>query len=136
MPFMNWNDQLSVNVEALDADHKQLIEIINELYDSMLNSPSRDLLNGIFDRLVDYTKNHFAREEKFFDATNYPDTGRHKQKHAEMTAWVLDTQRKYRFGELPAPSMQVAMYLKQWLLTHIVGADNEYKEFFREHGIH
>jgi hemerythrin-like metal-binding protein len=135
MPFMNWNEQLSVNVEALDTDHKQLIEIINELYDSMLNNPRREVLDGIFDRLVDYTKNHFAREEKLFDTTNYPDTLRHKQKHGEMTAWVVETQQKYRSGELSAPSMQVAMYLKQWLLTHIVGTDNEYKAFFRDHGI-
>lgn len=135
MPFMNWSDQLSVSVEALDADHKQLVEIINELYDGMLNNPKGELLDGIFERLVEYTKVHFAREEKFFELTHYPDTERHRQKHEEMTAWVSETQRKYKSGELSAPSMEVAMYLKQWLLNHIVGTDNKYKAHLNNNGI-
>jgi len=135
MAFMIWSEQLSVSVEALDDDHKKLVEIINELYDGMLINSNGELLDGIFDRLVVYTKTHFAREEGFFDLTNYPNAERHKQKHEEMTAWVLEMQRKYHSGELAAPSMQVAMYLKQWLLTHIVGTDSEYKAYLNKNGI-
>jgi len=133
---MDWNDQLSVSVEALDADHKQLIEIVNELYDRILDNSTRDLLDGTFERLAKYTQIHFAHEEEFFELTHYPDTDSHRRKHEEMTSWVLETQRKLKSGELPAPPMQVALYLKQWLLHHIIGTDNKYKAHLNESGIY
>ena len=35
MPFMEWNDDLSVGVDLFDEHHKVLIGLINELYETM-----------------------------------------------------------------------------------------------------
>jgi len=79
MPFMVWNDQLSVSIEAIDTDHKQLVAILNELYDAIHAGHGREAVTEIIERLVDYTRYHFAREEELFSSTGYLDAAAHKR---------------------------------------------------------
>lgn len=64
MPFAVWNDRISVGVETIDADHKKLIAMVNDLYDAILAGCGRKKLDSLLDHLIDYTRYHFAREEK------------------------------------------------------------------------
>ena len=72
MPLMTWTDKLSVGVGVIDEDHKKLVGMVNELYDAMQAGQGRDSLGRILNGLVQYTKFHFAREEKCFAQTGYP----------------------------------------------------------------
>jgi hemerythrin len=136
MPLMTWTDKLSVGVAALDDDHKKLVTMLNELYDAMQAGHGRDSLGRILDGLVQYTKMHFAREEKFFAQTGYLAAGPHKQEHEALTRQVLDVQKKYAAGAVTTLSLDVMHFLKNWLVNHIQGSDQKYRPHLNEHGIH
>ncbi len=136
MPLMNWTDKLSVGVGVLDEDHKKLVGMLNELYDAMQAGQGRDSLGRILGGLVQYTKFHFAREEKFFAQTGYPAAAPHKAEHDALTRQVLEVQQKYAAGASATLSLDVMQFLKTWLINHIQGSDQKYRPHLNAKGIH
>ena len=98
MPLMNWTDKLSVGVAALDEDYKKLVGMLNELFDGVQAGRGKDQVGKTLDGLVNYTKVHFAREEKFFATTGYAASSAHKKEHDELTKQVIEVQQKYQGG--------------------------------------
>jgi hemerythrin len=135
MPLMTWNDKLSVGVTVIDQEHKKLVGMINELYDAVQSGHGKAALGKILDGLVDYTKTHFAHEEKFFADTGYPDSAAHKKQHDDLTKQVLDVQAKYKSGATGTLSVEVLNFLKNWLINHIQGSDKKYAPHLRAKGI-
>jgi hemerythrin len=135
MPFMVWCDKLSVGVEALDADHKNMIAIINELYEGILAGRNKEIVGDIIERLVDYTRSHFAREEGLLAECGYPETAAHKKEHDEMAVWAERVEVEFFQGTLAAPSLEVMNRLKDWLFDHIGNSDQRYTRYMKDAGI-
>ncbi len=136
MPLMQWTDKLSVGVQVLDDDHKRLVAMLNELYDAMQGGHGKEALGKILDGLVQYTKVHFAREEKLFAQTGYAAAGPHHQEHADLTRQVMDVQQKYASGATAVLSLDVMQFLRNWLIKHIQGSDQKYRPHLNANGIH
>jgi hemerythrin len=136
MPLMTWTEKLSVGVAVLDEDHKKLVGMVNELYDAMQAGHGKDKLGAILNGLVQYTKLHFGREEKFFTQTGYADAVAHKQQHEALTKQVLDVQQKYTAGAVGTLSVDVMHFLRDWLVKHIQGSDQKYRPHLNAKGIH
>jgi len=132
---MSWSDKLSVGVEALDNDHKKLIEMINELYDGIVSGQNKEIIASIIDRLVQYTRYHFTREEELFARTDYANAMAHKLEHDEMANWAIQVELEFHTGTLPAPSLEVINRLKDWFFDHINGTDRQYAKHLNAHGI-
>jgi len=67
---LQWREQLSVGNDLIDSDHKHLIEIIN-LANSSFQKMSRPELAAALDQLFNYSKLHFALEEKIAAAVGF-----------------------------------------------------------------
>jgi len=100
MPLIAWNEKLSVGVASLDGEHRQLVQLLNEFYDATQAGHAKDALGEVLNRLVDYTKFHFANEEEFMVKTAYADYATHKKQHEDLTRQVLEVQKKYKNGAL------------------------------------
>ncbi|MGA3129500.1 MAG: bacteriohemerythrin [Terracidiphilus sp.] len=135
MPFTVWNDRISVGVETIDADHKKLVGMINDLYDAIVAGCARKKLDGLLDHLVDYTRYHFAREEELLVRTGYPDAAAHKRAHDEMAAWMNTASHRYHNSSAIAPSLEVMNYLTDWLYNHILGLDQKFAPHLKAHNI-
>jgi len=136
MPLMTWNDKMSVGVALLDNDHKKLVGMLNQLFDAINSGQGKESLGHILDGLVDYTKIHFANEEKLFAQTGYPEAVAHKKEHDTLTQQVLDVQKKYKAGATGTLSLEVMNFLKTWLVNHIQGNDKKYTPHLNSKGVH
>jgi len=135
MPLITWNDALSVGVASIDAEHQELVGLLNAFYDAMQAEKGNGVLGNTLDALIEYTKFHFANEELLFAKTGYPDAVGHKKEHDALTQQVLEVQRKYKAGETAALSLEVVNFLKKWLVTHIQGTDKKYSPHLVSHGV-
>jgi hemerythrin len=135
MPFITWNDKLSTDIEEIDSDHKKIVGMINDLYDGIAAGHGKEVIAGVLETLVSYTRFHFAHEERLFAMTSYADAEAHKVEHEQMTAWVIKTKQAFDSEALPAPSLQVMVYLKDWLFEHIMGSDQKYAPHLKAMGI-
>jgi len=136
MPFMVWNDRIIVGIGAIDADHKQMIGMINELYDAIQGGSGHEKLDILFDRLLDYACRHFAIEEELFARTDYPGAAAHIRAHHEMTAWLKTARDQNCNRSMPAPLLNTMNQLKDYLFDHILDADQQYVPHMKAHNIH
>ena len=134
MAFFVWNDKYSVGVRDLDNQHKQLINLLNELYEAMQNSSAPDKLGKIINQLATYTKVHFTSEEKYMEQYNYPGLAAQKAEHAKFIEKVNNFKSDFESGKL-ALSLNVASFVKDWLTSHIEGSDKKYGPFFNSKGV-
>jgi hemerythrin len=134
MALIEWDESLSVNVEELDGQHRRLIGLINDLNDAMKRGQGKEGLAVIIGELSSYAGDHFATEEKYFDRFAYPDSRRHKSEHTDFVRKVTDFKGEFDSGQL-ALSVQVMLFLKDWLKGHILGSDKKYGPYFNEKGL-
>ena len=57
----------------MDIQHKQLVAMVNQLYEAMQMSKGDAVVKTILPALVLYTKIHFTAEEKLMKDVGFPD---------------------------------------------------------------
>ncbi len=75
MALLHWRDNLSVGVDDVDADHKHLIDLLNELHYLVFAGGDRTSVGKVLEKLVRYTEYHFDREEKLMRVARLPRIG-------------------------------------------------------------
>ncbi len=134
MAFLKWHPALSVLVEKFDEQHKTLIGLINDLHSAMMEGRGGAALGGILDGLTDYTVTHFADEERLMLQHAYPGLVGHRAEHAKLIEQVQALKAKFQVNRT-ALSVEVMVFLKDWLVNHIQGEDRKYGGFFRARGV-
>jgi hemerythrin len=126
MALLQWDDKFDVGLPRVDAQHRRLFELFNQLDDARENGRADDVLQHLLDELLAYTRTHFADEEIFMRATAHPGYARHKVEHEKLLAQVQAFQVQLAAGATTL-SDEVMSFLVDWLLDHIQGLDQELK---------
>jgi hemerythrin len=134
MALIQWSDSLSVNIVEIDKQHQKLIGMINELNDAMRQGKGKDILGKILNGLIVYTGTHFKTEEVYFDKFGYPDANNHKKEHSDFVAKVSEFKDGFEKGKRGL-SIEIMVFLSDWLQTHIKGVDKKYAPFLNEKGL-
>ena len=72
--FIEWSNELSVGIEEIDAQHKVLVDLLNQTHGAIQQRHIAQVTNDIIDQLSEYTRVHFAVEESLMRILHYPDT--------------------------------------------------------------
>jgi len=139
MPIANavlfhWDSTYSVNIGVIDAQHKTLVAMVNDLHQAMVEGSGKAKLGGILSNLIKYTQAHFATEERLMQSHGYPDFLAHKLEHQGLTDTVLDLQSRFLATQVGL-SIEVMDFLKGWLMKHILGSDKKYSPFLNAKGV-
>jgi hemerythrin len=134
MAFFTWNNSYSVGVQQFDSEHKKLFGIMSELYDGMKQGKGKDVLAGVLQQLIRYTEQHFSSEEAIMSRNGYAELPAQIAQHRQFTATIKDFDTQFRAGSLSL-SVQLLDYLRDWLTSHIAGADKRYSAFLHERGV-
>ena len=128
MALIQWDESFSVGNLALDNQHKQLFDLVNQLHDAMAKGQAKDVLDRTLARLIDYTAGHFSAEERCMQQAKFPDLAAHRAQHEELTKQVLGFQADFRAGKI-ALSVHLMSFLRDWLQHHIQESDRRYSPF-------
>jgi hemerythrin len=126
MPFVEWKDSYSVEHAEIDAQHRRLLDIINNLHEAMKLGGKPEVLVRVADELVNYTRVHFTREEQIMQRAAYLDVETHARKHRAMIAQVEGFRGDLQGGKV-AVSILMMGFLKDWLTKHILDTDMRYR---------
>lgn len=131
-----WDNSLSINVGLIDDQHKMWIEKLNKVSEAVDKHEGPHQIVQTLGFLIDYTKLHFATEEKHMEANNYPDFGAHKKMHEELTITLNDLVRDYdEEGATHMLADYLNNFLSNWLINHIKSVDLKFGAYLKEKGI-
>jgi hemerythrin len=124
-----WDNAFSVGFEAIDKQHKELVTMTNQLFEGCkAGAAAADTtFLKILRRAAEYAQTHFADEEKYMVQANYPNLDVHRKAHREFGNTVIKAIRTFEDGNT-AP-IEMARFLKDWLLNHIAKMDKEYAPY-------
>ncbi len=128
MAFLDWSPNMSVGIDFMDADHKQLIELLTELHD--LVEPSRVQAAAVakLDELIGFTQQHFRLEERLMQESNYDELEEHRRLHQALLQEISELRQKLMSGEMDA-GPEIMDFLKDWLTRHILESDKDFGGF-------
>jgi len=123
--LLTWSEEYSVGVKSMDNQHIAMIQMLNELYDAMMEGNALGITGPLLHKLVEYTKIHFASEEKLMAAANYPNLAEHIARHKQLIEEVNQHVAMYERQNLFMP-IPLLHFLRDWIATHIQKEDRDY----------
>ena len=130
--MFNWRPEYSINIPAIDAQHKELFRLAESLRNAMMTGQGALAVGKTLDRLAQYTAVHFAHEEREMRDCGYPEYEAHKAIHEDLKRQVRELQASQRAGQ--TISVQVLHFLKSWLVDHIANQDAKLQPYVAKKG--
>lgn len=125
--FAKWDEKFSVGSTALDKQHGDILNCINELNDALMTRHGERVARSTLERLEEYVKVHFAAEEALLRKTAYPDLQAQINQHRFFEQEVRVLASQCVMGADFAPSFFV--FLRDWLVEHMLEMNVKYKGF-------
>ena len=90
MSLINWRDEFCIGIDAVDHEHRQMIELINELDNAMQQTASHATIVEALGEIYARISAHFALEEKIMRASLYAGFPAHKKDHELLLDSLLE----------------------------------------------
>jgi hemerythrin len=116
------------DVSGIDQQHQALVNMLDRLNAAVKNKESREVIYRIIDEVIEFTRLHFAAEERLMVHSGYADVDFHKEKHRQLMEDVLHLKGKLAdLGE-----EMFTDWFNHWpftrVLAHIQYADKQFEE--------
>lgn len=126
MNLMTWSEHFVTGLDAVDAQHKGLVEIINAAAPHLASggAAAQQAVGPLLDKLVRYAGSHFAYEEALMQQVQLqPDYfAQHLHSHQSFVDEVLQMRAQYEKGHTLSGS-DLLHFLTSWLTFHILSED-------------
>ena len=134
MDLIKLEDNLKLNITEIDSQHEALINLINEIHETMLQGADKADLDRLLSQLLEHTRSHFSYEEELMSRYSYAEYETHKSEHNRLMEHLEDLVVRYHSGELLL-SFAIVLELKGWATIHIEKSDNPLGSFLsNQHG--
>ncbi|MFC1755064.1 bacteriohemerythrin [Thermoproteota archaeon] len=136
MLIFEWKGEYELGFSEIDAQHKKLVSMINDLGGSAKKGyqTSQDELAKKIDGLAEYAVFHFDYEEKYMKEFEYSLYEQHKREHESFKGEVVRLKGKISKEE-EISVIDLASFLLQWFVNHEVNFDQKYVEIFKQKGL-
>lgn len=131
--FFKWLPEYSVKIDAIDEQHKELVNILNRLFIAVSRLEGDTVIAGILDALTGYTRTHFALEEQLMRLAKYRDLEAHMEEHRRLMEKLDALCKKHMMEDKPI-YFEMLAFLKSWLREHIQGEDTKYSAALQKAG--
>ncbi len=128
MELITWQNEFSVGVPELDAQHKQLVALINAFHQAMMLGQGSAVLRSVLLDLTAYTRMHFETEERILQEVKFPDFEAHRQKHQAFKEQVTSFRKNLALGG-EILIIDFMNFLRNWLEEHLLAEDHKYAEW-------
>lgn len=116
--WVPWDQSLSVGIDVIDEHHRYLFDLINDLYDVVVNKLGAREVARLIKALDAYAKVHFRSEEQMMTHYGYEGIGRQEYQHQAFEAKIREFYEELHDNPLVA-QFDVLSYLRDWLVKHI-----------------
>lgn len=134
MELFKWRSDYTTRVEELDEEHREIVRLINTLYNGLRDGEDAGTMKYVLDEMVEYTHSHFDHEERMMRRFAYPGYSDHKREHDSFRSTINDVNGMVASGVTGLGKPLLKM-MREWLLNHILEVDGKYGQFFNDKGV-
>jgi hemerythrin len=131
--LQEWSDDFLVEIDEIDAQHRQFFAATHRLYDEIVNCRGENAVEGALDFLRQYAVEHFRTEEAFMRLHEFPRLEDHRKLHAEFIEKLDGLTEEFDVYRAPTQWMaeQILEMTQDWLIDHIVDEDIQYAQYVK-----
>lgn len=124
MESFKWGKEFITGLAKVDAQHQELVSMINNLGKVIAENTSAGDLSSILNKLSAYAKEHFYTEAKFMEQmqVDIRHIKSHVRKHADFVADVTSIAESIDVDNSEGIRI-ILEFLIHWLSDHILGTD-------------
>lgn len=129
--YAEFTDELITGNKTIDAQHRELIDKINDLLKSCETGREKTTAIRTLDYLADYTEFHFREEEGLQEEKEYPGIEAHTAQHRDFEQTIRELYDMLQEEEGPSAAFVEAVEknVVDWLYRHIQGFDRSVAEY-------
>jgi hemerythrin len=129
---MRWDESLATGNAVIDAEHRELIALIDELELADTEADETRVPQAL-EQLADYVAVHFQMEERLMRREGYPAAAieAHVAEHRELARRTSELEAAYAAGTLDSVD-PIVEFLYEWFQHHIAEVDQQLADHVRE----
>ncbi len=117
--MFDWQPEYSVGFAEIDALHQRVFQTAGELHAAIVRDQPGEALAQMLAQVIAVIQAHFAAEESLMQASQYPESSRHKAKHDAFS------EKLFALEQADSPNVEMMGALKDALIQHIGEEDRE-----------
>lgn len=131
--YLYWNEGFKVDIDKMDDHHRDLLNLLNSLYDIASDHPLsyRDLVAAL-DGIYLYTENHHTYEETLMRKYLFPGYESHRREHEHLVTMLKQFIKNPNKGENLHAFISD---LSAWFVKHTKIEDKKLAAFLRDKGV-
>lgn len=122
MSLLKWKTEYSVGIASMDDEHREMIELINDVYDQLGDAPDEAAIESCLEKIFSAISLHFALEERIMRDNHYDEFEDHKEDHEELLDEIRDLMDGFATDPEQGPRLLEAR-LSDWFGKHFAGFD-------------
>jgi hemerythrin len=95
MSLLTWKPEFSLGIESIDDEHRQMIDMINDVYKQMLNCSEIERPELFLSDIYIAVAAHFAHEERMMVKAKYHEYKEHRADHESLLVELRDIMESY-----------------------------------------
>jgi hemerythrin-like metal-binding protein len=125
---MHWDTRLKLGIEALDTQHREIVEAASEACEAQRERDHKTLRQRLLE-LMRLSAEHFVFEEQMMLETQYPKIAIHSEHHAEILGQLERFSRLLLEGRASADGERIMRFLTDWIASHIARFDRDFADY-------
>ena len=117
MSLMQWKPEYSVGIDSMDDEHREMINLINEIYEKLESELDTDQIEQCLGDIFSTISMHFALEERLMQKSNYAEYQAHKDDHEDLLDQIRDLMDDFA-GDTSSGATMLEQSLSNWFAGH------------------
>lgn len=134
MALIPWREAFEIGIESVDHEHRELIDLINQLHDRLDNSAAPEIVAGFLGEIYARISAHFALEERVMRDLEYDDYADHKDDHEALLDDIRDIMDVFDEGGYVDLQEELGDQLETWFGGHFRTKDARLHTFLEDRG--
>jgi hemerythrin len=117
MALIEWRSEFETGIDEVDAEHRELVELINALHREVGDKSDSDTISAFLGEVFARIAAHFALEETVMRKHAYDEYAAHKAEHERLLDEIRDIMDAHEAGSAEYGTA-LSTTVRDWFVNH------------------
>jgi hemerythrin-like metal-binding protein len=122
MALIEWRPEFETGIREVDAEHRQLVDLINDLHQGIADKADRETVSAFLGEVFARIAAHFALEESVMRKHAYDEYAAHKAEHERLLDEIRDIMDAHEAGSEDYGAA-LSTRVRDWFVNHFKTRD-------------